>query len=32
MGGVNNVIDRETKHFALRIKKSPNFKTYKQAA
>lgn len=29
MGAVGNAIDKETKNLALRIKKNPNFKTYK---
>ena len=29
-GSINNAIDRETKHLAMRIKKCPTFKIYKQ--
>ena len=28
---LSNAIDKETKNLAMRIKKSPNFKHYKQA-
>lgn len=30
IGAVSNTIDKESKILAMRIKKHPNFKTYKQ--